>query len=1590
MTAEARTTIPNGNSKAWSTVNSGLTLNYSNQLLSIPAVWTHYRRSISVPDGVTLPGSVSLRPSTNLPFVWLDTLNASERGPSTLSRTSLFEREFFFSELGTYQIDLTFAFTHKTIDADMDGSKDVFPASGAYTFHVGPVADLEVRDGGASPALDTQQRAYTVMAVNNGPDTAPAVQVTLTDVPEGAEANPSQGSYTQGTCSAGLCEAAWNVGELAAKEIYRASGHWGDGPTLTLVASGDPITAAIENTRKYSVCIDGDGADVAAADQAACEATSGNSWHSTVYYDYRTGNDSAQMASQAGSGEGMVQSLNVVQYGSINRLTWDSMDALNGFAVTHYEVQRSASPWETMATNLTETRYWDAEGGSGSSSYRVRAVNDQGVSGPWSQSATPHPKPGRPMSFTATGHSDTQATLTWAAPDAVTGVTVTGYDLEFSQDAGDTWTSLATAPTQTATTYTHTDSTLGADTITPDILRQYRARTVATVEGTTVKGDWATVTLEYPKPGAPGSFEAEGLNPRQAKLTWSAPDAVTNVTLTGYDVDWSDDGGVSWNSLATAATQGTTTTLTHTDNNLGAGDVRQYRVRAKGTVGSVEVDSAWAYALASTEYPAPGAPRNFEARALDRTRVSLTWSAPESVTGVTHTGYQLDYSTDGNTWNWLPAGQTRSTLSTTTESHTHDAAVSPGAIRQYRLRAVGTTGSGNTLATFESGWVFASVTTEAVGPPQNLVATADGIGRIDLIWDEPAFGADRVTGYRIDHTSAGAENWRTREHGWRTSPRTYEHTGLSPGQEYCYRVAATYAGGTGPFSARVCATTEGVPADLPGQPENLRVTGQGRNHVVLAWDAPSAGGTVDYYQWQSNIHEPREVTPRGDTGVTVRGLSPAESYDLQVRGVNEYGEGQWSQFIRVALNPAGDAVAVSPSELEVEKGGSGSFNVSLKRPPRWPLMLYVHSIGPECLTEGLAYQQFGILLPTNPMYPSKEFWEDPWWGPTGDRLWQPWNRGLDVRMDASTCRGGETTVVEPQISSLPFSYLEGLPLWEELGLDEDDWREKWGVDRLDGITGPSVKVTVEDGGTVNQQSGDPGGGAARPTAVALALSRTSVGEEAGTVTVTATLDAPAPEGGVTAALFSGNDSAAERVADYTLPDTIAIPAGQRSGTALLSIVDDAVDEEDETVNLAVIVLSDVIYDDLTAAAVLTITDDDTAGVTVSAANPLAVDEDGTATYTVVLDSQPTADVTVRASSDDTGAATVSPASHTFTPSEWSTPLTFTVRGLTDDDTIDESVAVSHRIDSDDWRYALVLVNPVTVSVSDTTPEQQGPPNQAPTVSSAIGDATMVSESETHQVSLAGMFSDADSDALTVIAGSGNEAVATVSVAADYASLTVTARSRGTAVITVTADDGRGGTVSDGFTVTVKAAPVVASAIADMSLDAGDFQDVTLSAVFSDADGDSLTITAESSDPDVAEAFLFRGTLTIIGASDGSATITVTAQDSDGNTVSDTFDVSVVGPPTPVVNLRCIAQTDRVVFLWDAPEWSGAEVYAYDYEVTLPGGRTAAGRAIGLTLLRWQGDYQAGAEASFSVKAVYELADESLVHSEATMLTCTVE
>src|SRR5439155_1660009 len=72
------------------------------------------------------------------------------------------------------------------------------------------------------------------------------------------------------------------------------------------------------------------------------------------------------------------------------------------------------------------------------------------------------------------------------------------------------------------------------------------------------------------------------------------------------------------------------------------------------------------------------------------------------------------------------------------------------------------------------------------------------------------------------------------------------------------------------------------------------------------------------------------------------------------------------------------------------------------------------------------------------------------------------------------------------------------------------------------------------------------------------------------------------------------------------------------------------------------------------------------GITVTPTSGLTTTEGGgTATFTVVLDSSPSANVTVGLSSNDLTEGTVAPASVTFTSANWNTAQTVTVTGVND-------------------------------------------------------------------------------------------------------------------------------------------------------------------------------------------------------------------------------------------------------------------------------------------------------------------------------------
>jgi len=174
-------------------------------------------------------------------------------------------------------------------------------------------------------------------------------------------------------------------------------------------------------------------------------------------------------------------------------------------------------------------------------------------------------------------------------------------------------------------------------------------------------------------------------------------------------------------------------------------------------------------------------------------------------------------------------------------------------------------------------------------------------------------------------------------------------------------------------------------------------------------------------------------------------------------------------------------------------------------------------------------------------------------------------------------------------------------------------------------------------------------------------------EAGGTATFTVVLNSE-PTGTVTVGV-SSNDVSEGTVSPAALTFTTA--TWSQPQTVTVTGVDDAVDDGDVAYTIVTGTASGGDYAGLNAADVgVTTTDDDTRGITVSPTAGLTTTEaGGTATFAVVLNSEPTGAVSIGVSSDDPSEGTASPATLTFTTATWSQPQTVTVTGV--DDAVDD-------------------------------------------------------------------------------------------------------------------------------------------------------------------------------------------------------------------------------------------------------------------------------------------------------------------------------
>ncbi len=300
---------------------------------------------------------------------------------------------------------------------------------------------------------------------------------------------------------------------------------------------------------------------------------------------------------------------------------------------------------------------------------------------------------------------------------------------------------------------------------------------------------------------------------------------------------------------------------------------------------------------------------------------------------------------------------------------------------------------------------------------------------------------------------------------------------------------------------------------------------------------------------------------------------------------------------------AGVSVAVIGSATTTESGGTASFTVVLNSQPTGDVTIPVSSSN---TSEGTASVTQLTFTPAN--------WNIP-------------QTVIITGVDDQVADGNQTysIILGVAVSSDP--NFNGLDPTDVVCTNTDN--DTAGV--ATAIIGGS-SATTESGGTVSftmalssQPTGD----------VTIAVSSSNTGE--GTVSVTQLTFTPA---------------------NWNIPQTVTVTG-----------VDDQVQDGDQpyTIILGAATSTDPNYNGLNPTDVsLTNLDDDTAGVSVVLVGGSTTSEaGGTASFTVVLSSQPTGDVTIPVSSSNTAEGTVSVSQLVFTPANWNLPQTVIVTGVDD-------------------------------------------------------------------------------------------------------------------------------------------------------------------------------------------------------------------------------------------------------------------------------------------------------------------------------------
>lgn len=517
--------------------------------------------------------------------------------------------------------------------------------------------------------------------------------------------------------------------------------------------------------------------------------------------------------------------------------------------------------------------------------YKVRAKTGAGLYSGYSNEAcgttkAPVPTaPTAPARLSVNAVSSSQINLQWADLSD----NETGFQVERAPASNGTFTKIADVAAN-ATTYSDNGLSGG----TPYC---YRVRAINGV-GASGYTDTQCATTPAAPAGTPQNLVAAAASTTQINLSWSGVSGAS-----GYQLERSPNGSDGWAKIADLAGNATT----YSDPNLTPNTRFYYRIRALNAAGAPGGYSNTADA--TTPDTPPAAPARLVITSVTYNQISLQWAAGST----NQTGFQLERSPDGSNW----ANLTDVAANATTFI---DNTVQPQTRYVYRLRAINAAGA--------SGYSNVVDATTPAGPPaspQNLVATVVSTTQINLSW--PAIAT--ATNVLVERSPNGNDGWTqlTSLPGEATS---YANPGLTPNTRYYYRIRATNASGTGPYSAVADATTPDAP---PAAPARLTAMAVSFSQINLQW--ADLSGNESGFQLERSGTGTDGWTKVADLAANATTYSdpnrnPRTRYFYRVRAVNAAGS---SDYSNVADATTPDSPPAAPAQLTATAASTTQINL---------------------------------------------------------------------------------------------------------------------------------------------------------------------------------------------------------------------------------------------------------------------------------------------------------------------------------------------------------------------------------------------------------------------------------------------------------------------------------------------------------------------------------------------------------------------------------------------------------------------------------------------------------------------------------------